>query len=235
MKVLGLETATTVCGVALAVDGRIVAHQELTERQVHAQKLIALLDAALREGELEVDALDGIAVSIGPGSFTGLRIGLSVAKGLAYATGVPLVAVPTLEALAARLEAEVRDAGEVKVVALLDARRDELYYQVFRPTAEGLTPEGGASDATVGELQKRLSEELATTDLLLTGEASAKVYGSGIWPKGPGRVVCARPPLDRCSAVTVALLGERRRRAGEAADIATLEPHYIKEFFLKTR
>ena len=100
MKILGIETATSVCAAAIVDDGDVLTEQWIEAQHSHSEKLITLIDKCLQTVNCELKSLAGIAVSIGPGSFTGLRIGLSVAKGLSYASGVPLVSIPTLKALA---------------------------------------------------------------------------------------------------------------------------------------
>ncbi len=98
--ILSIETATELCGVALVHNRSCIAQRSVVEKNVHSERLMVLVDEVLREADVDLGALDGIAVSIGPGSFTGLRIGLSVATGLAYARSLPLAAVPTLDAVA---------------------------------------------------------------------------------------------------------------------------------------
>lgn len=226
MTVLGIETATSVCGAAVWHDGSLEALEEVNERRVHAERLLPLIDAALRRSGREAKSLDAIAVSIGPGSFTGLRIGLSIAKGLALATGVPLVAVPTLEALAARCARS--GAKDGLILAALDARRDEVYCQLFNAAAGTATPAWEPRDLAVD----RLVDELGSRHVLITGDGRAKVMA-----RAAGRDVRFEEPDDAtalCSAADVARLGEVLARAGATEDPALLEPRYIKEFFLNS-
>ena len=225
MKVLGIETATSVCAAAVVSDSRVTAERSIDSRNVHAEKLLSLIDAALGDAALTCHELDSVAVSIGPGSFTGLRIGLSVAKGLAYATSKPLVAVPTLEALAMNL-VDTASAGPF-ILTALDARRDEVYCQLFRLENRELAPEWDARDMTVSEL----FEELDGKSVVVVGDGSKKVLshaGSG------DRIASVTEELSRCSARTVALLGHALLAEGKTVDPAQLEPRYIKEFFLQT-
>src|SRR5258706_14324961 len=101
MKILGIESATVVCAAAIIENGCVRSERTLIAPRIHSEKIISLIDESLDDANITPTELEGVAVSIGPGSFTGLRIGLSVAKGLAYALDKPIVAVPTLEALAA--------------------------------------------------------------------------------------------------------------------------------------
>ncbi|HEX7571491.1 MAG TPA: tRNA (adenosine(37)-N6)-threonylcarbamoyltransferase complex dimerization subunit type 1 TsaB [Bacteroidota bacterium] len=226
MNVLGIETATTVCAAALVRGGRVVAESLLDAGRVHAEKLMGQIVAVL--GPDGVKSLDGVAVSIGPGSFTGLRIGVSVAKGIAFAGNIPLVGVPTLEALALHAaEAGHVEAG-TRLLAALDARRDEVYCQLFDVTESGPVPLWDARDMTLGALM----EELHGSGARVTGEGAAKVLS---WPGAPATLRMVPGDALRCSAESVARLGEKLLLAGKADDPSALEPRYIKDFFLKTR
>lgn len=221
MITLGIETATSVCGAALVRGGECLAVREVDEGHVHAERLLPLIDEALREARIGTGDLGCIAVSIGPGSFTGLRIGLSVAKGLALAADIPLVAVPTLEALALRV-VDAADGGEI--LAALDARRDEVYCQFFAVSGGGVRATGPPRDAPVQALHADMGERR----LIVTGNGRQKVAAG--FPRGGLRL--AADGIAGCSALTVARLGERLFQDGQREDAATLEPRYIKEFFL---
>ena len=133
MLVLGIETSTTQGGVAIVGEDRVLYEAVLNVEVTHSERLLPAVDRALAEARISLETLGGIAVSIGPGSLTGLRIGLSTAKGLAYATGLPLVGVPTLEAMAWALP-----AARWQVCPVLDARKHEVYAALFRHETEGL-------------------------------------------------------------------------------------------------
>jgi tRNA threonylcarbamoyladenosine biosynthesis protein TsaB len=203
-----------------------VADAWVESRNVHAERVMSLIDEALRTAETGLDAVDAIAVSTGPGSFTGLRIGVSVAKGLAYAAGKPLVGVPTLTAIAERAARESgRPVPEI-IIPLLDARRGEVYYQMFRYENGAAVPLAGPQTGHVTEVQALL----AGRSVLITGEAAEKGVAPG---RTGGGAVLVGQALARCSAGMVALLGETMFRAGLTVDPAALEPRYIKEFFLR--
>lgn len=123
MKVLAIDTATEACSVAL-LDGNDVTMRFIEVGRGHADEVLGMVDAVLRESGVGLRELDGIAASIGPGSFTGVRICVSVAQGLAFGAGLPVVGVTTLEALAA----QARRAGGEAVLACLDARMGEVYW-----------------------------------------------------------------------------------------------------------
>ena len=127
MLVLGIETSTMQGGVALVGSEGLISEHTLNVRATHTERLLPAIDRMLHDAGLGLDALSGLAVSMGPGSFTGLRIGLSTVKGLAYATGLPVVGVPSLEALAWTLPYTAW-----QVCPVLDARKQEVYAALFR-------------------------------------------------------------------------------------------------------
>jgi tRNA threonylcarbamoyladenosine biosynthesis protein TsaB len=127
MRILAIDTATPICGVALWVDGRTAVELVVDHGQTHARYLMEAVQAALKLGGILIDQVDGFAVTRGPGSFTGLRIGISTVKGMAMAAGKPVAGVSTLHALAVQAEW----GGEL-VCPLIDARRGEVYWSMFR-------------------------------------------------------------------------------------------------------
>ena len=232
MNVLGIETATTVCAAALAIDDAVVAEESREERYIHAEMLLPMLDAVLRRSGCRPGDLAGVAVSIGPGSFTGLRIGLSVAKGLAFAADLPIAAVPTLRALAQRV-AGLHDTQE-HILAVLDARRDEVYYQLFRRSHSGLEQLGEEQSAPVDRLVERIGDRAVT----VTGEGAPKLAAQlqrRSREGKRGRYHFADGALAKCSAGTVALIGASHLREGRSEDPASLEPRYVSEFFTPQR
>jgi len=231
VTVLGIETATAVCGVALARNGAIVAERRIEQRYAHAETLFGFLDDVLEKAGAGLRDVQCLAVSIGPGSFTGLRIGLSVVKGLHMATDIPVVAVPTLEALARNARAEAVEAGAGSILTVLDARRDEVYWQLFALDFRGVSQLSDVRDGHAGDI----APLLPPGRVAVVGEAlqhvSEVLQGSGV---DPSRLVTLSAPSARCSAAAVAMLGAELYGAGSIADIAILEPRYIKEFFLRT-
>jgi tRNA threonylcarbamoyladenosine biosynthesis protein TsaB len=225
VRVLGIETATIVCGAAVIVDGAVVSEQQVQEKNVHAENIMRLIDAALKQSRLQLIDLDAIAVSIGPGSFTGLRIGVSVAKGLAFALSKPLVAVSTLQALAQRAV----DAGTVAtpfVLSALDARRDEVYCGLFAVKGKMIEPVWEVRDVTL----EKLFDELGDRGVTVTGDAIAKLKSHG--HQSNARFVAEG--FSSCSAAIVGAIGERMAMRGECANARTIEPKYIKEFYMKS-
>lgn len=150
MNLLAVETATDVCSIALMVDNRMVALLEDNIPRQHAKKLPILFQTIIDEQSIHLSDLDGIAVSIGPGSFTGLRIGLSYSKGLAYSHDLPIIPVPTLEGVARGC----RSQNNFNV--LLFSHRDLIYHQKFNSKN---TPINKASISTWDQLKDVLDNE----------------------------------------------------------------------------
>jgi len=233
VTILGLETATAVCSAAVIEDGSVRAEATVEERHVHAEKLLPQIEQVLKESSTGLEEISGIAVSIGPGSFTGLRIGLSVAKGLGYARRTPLVAVPTLQALAQRLPEAGGSGPTESILAALDARRDEVYAQLFEVREGRAVPVWDVRAVTAEEAVR----DTAGADVVITGDAREKLDAKLLLlpPADRRRFRFAPKELSRCSAVSVARLGLELLRQGRTEDPGVLEPRYIKEFFFKSR
>lgn len=228
MKVLSIETATSVCGAAVIEDKKVLRDEFIEQPHMHSESIIGLIERVLRSATLTINQIDGIAVSIGPGSFTGLRIGLSVAKGLAYAANKPLTAVSTLEALARNTAAHIDIHEPHFILPTIDARRDELY-------AAGYRWDGGAMK---GIISPRAISVSALFDLL-HGEQKIILVGNGMDKfreyfsnmDESDRFIIPLREFRICSATAVGFIGIAQFERGEQADMASLEPFYIKEFY----
>ena len=195
-------------------DGVVLAEGDRRESRSHTSSLPALVEHVLGEAGLRIDDVDAIAVSIGPGSFTGLRIGLALAQGLAFAGGLPCVGVPTLEALAWSADAT---PGET-ICAAIDARKQEVYAALFAATPEGprrLTPDLALAPTALAE---RL-----VAPCVVVGDAG-EVYGRILGARATLRPFVTHHPRGG----TVARLGWERLRAGGAVNPGALEPVYVR-------
>ena len=193
MNLLAIDTALEACSVAVARDGEPPVIASETIGRGHAERLFGMIDAAMAEAGIVYAGLDRIAVTIGPGSFTGLRVGIAAARGLALVIGCPVVGVGTLAVLAA----EARDiVGPLPVLATLDARRGEVYAQLFdgdgRATGE---PDAGPPSVIAGRLA-------AETRIAGSGAAPvAAAYGQG----AESRIVAISATPDMASLVAIGL------------------------------
>jgi len=220
--ILGLETATKVCGVALADDDRVLVELSTSGRLTHSQRLLPMVEQALRESGLDRCQLDGIAVSAGPGSFTGLRIGMATAKGLGYALDRPVLAVPTLDALALN-----GWAWSGLVCPLLDARRNQVYAAVYRGADGGRDPRrlGGYWALELAALLDHLCA--FDEPILFLGDAGAR-FGPEIRARLGGKASFA--PLSSAfpRAAGVAEIGLRLLAAGHRPTAAEARPVYVR-------
>jgi tRNA threonylcarbamoyladenosine biosynthesis protein TsaB len=203
MKLLALDAATTACSVACWSAGAVTARREEIAGGRQAEILMPMVKSAMREAGFEFRMLDGIAVTNGPGSFTGVRIGLAAARGLALAAGLPLAGVTTLQALAAAPAADER-RGRL-ILAALDARRDQLYGQFFDAHGEPAGEPFAAAAATITERLAGIRRDIPPLLLVGSGgEAAARALDEA----GHDYRLSASPPYPR--ADIIAALTARR-------------------------
>ena len=230
MKILGIESSSLVASVAVVTDDVVTAEFTANFRKTHSQTLLPMLDQMGQLIELDMKTLDAIAVAAGPGSFTGLRIGAATAKGLGLALDKPLVAVPTLEALACNLW------GCAGVVCpILDARRDQVYTGVYRVgpgTAEGkdrmAIPEIILDQCAldIGELMRKLEEIGEPVTFLGDG---VPVFRARIEAELKVPYAFAPAQSSRQRAASVAALGAEYVKRGQTVTAAEFKPDYLRK------
>jgi tRNA threonylcarbamoyladenosine biosynthesis protein TsaB len=215
MRILAVETSTLAGGVA-ALDGeRVVGESLLNISLTHSERLMAMVDRLLVDCGWGLDQLDGLAVSVGPGSFTGLRVGIAAVKGLAFATGLPVAAVPTLDALAAAVPFSFR-----AVCPVLDARKGEVYVSLYRRMDGAMARQWDYLALPPGEAAARIE-----SPAVLLGDAAEACLA--LVPAGAD--VCLAPPAQRVpSPVLVAQLGQRMLAAGAGVAVDDLMPIYLR-------
>ncbi|WP_183579930.1 tRNA (adenosine(37)-N6)-threonylcarbamoyltransferase complex dimerization subunit type 1 TsaB [Mucilaginibacter sp. X5P1] len=219
--ILQIETATTVCSVALAKDGQVIAYRQINQRNIHAEVITVYIDELLAAEELTYDNLDAIAVSCGPGSYTGLRIGISTAKGLCFALDKPLIAIETLEAMAYGV---INDAqiinDEMLLCPMIDARRMEVYTALFNG-------EGEQVQATAAEIidENSFSELLKNTKILFFGDGADKCIA--VLGNNPNAQFI---PNFTNSATHLTQKAAEKFIAKDFEDVAYFEPYYLKDF-----
>ncbi len=217
MIVLGIETSTDVCSVGLARSGKPLKEERVVEERIHSEKVLTLVHKLLSEERLAPKFLNAIAVSIGPGSFTGLRIGLSTAKGLCFALGVPLVAVPTFDAIVQAVAGAHPDAANI--IVALDAKKGDFYSGKYERRSGSLVPAEKTRLRTEAEIQKEILE--APPALLVTDREDLDRQRAGI------RVLDVH---GFCRGDMVAGIGLARAEARQFADAESCEPMYLKDF-----
>jgi tRNA threonylcarbamoyladenosine biosynthesis protein TsaB len=218
--ILNIETSTRVCSVALAVDGKVVSLKESHEKNAHAQNITLFSESVIREAGLEFKDLDAVAVSKGPGSYTGLRIGVSTAKGFCYALDKPLIAVGTLTSLAAGMVTKKDKAKGYLFCPMIDARRMEVYAALFDADLNTIM-DTKAMIIDADSFSDRLSEQPvvfagdgAEKCKELLGDHANAVFLDDFLP----------------SATHMAQLSEQKFNNEGFEDVAYFEPFYLKDF-----
>jgi tRNA threonylcarbamoyladenosine biosynthesis protein TsaB len=217
MKLLAIETSTKSLSLALADGQSILSEYKGGAALRHSQDLVPNLEALLQKAEMTLDAIDCFAISAGPGSFTGLRVGIAMAKGLNFATRIPIVAVPTLDAIASNLG----DSGN-GICVVVDARKKNLYASLYKADKGGIIRVSGYELVAAEELKERLKAQEKT---LFTGDGIAP-YREIIKEQFKG----ARFADERHwypDVKVIARLGAEKFKNREFSDPDALVPMYI--------
>lgn len=218
--ILQLETATTSCSVALSANGEVLAYKEINKRNIHAEVITVYINDLIKQQNISFDDIDAIAVSCGPGSYTGLRIGVSTAKGLCFALDKPLIAINTLEAMARGItKKDGVDAGTL-LCPMIDARRMEVYTAVYKTDGTPVKP-------TAAEIitADSFADLLQDNKVLFFGDGAAKCIDV------LGQNVNALFDTDFTnSAVDLTQLAQQKFTSKQFEDVAYFEPYYLKDF-----
>lgn len=212
--ILNLETATKTCSVALAESGTVLSKEELTsEKFSHAEKLNGFIESVLKSANKTIKDVDAVAVSEGPGSYTGLRIGVSTAKGICYGLDIPLIAVNSLKCLAAQVE-----APSSYICPMFDARRMEVYTAIFDENLNVI------EDTNALVVEQTVFEKWNDCKLLFIGPGAAKCMD--VLTSSNFEFDLDTP----VSAAGMAKLSFEKYQHGEFEDVAYFEPSYLKDF-----
>lgn len=217
--ILNLETATTNCSVSIAKDGNLLAIKEHnTPNYSHSEQLHVFIQEVLKKASLTMNDLDAVAVSKGPGSYTGLRIGVSAAKGLCFALDVPLISIPTLSIMAE----QAKESKEDYIIPVLDVRRMEVYSTVF-----------DNSLSQVRETRAEIIDPHSFKEFISKGKVL--VMGSGA-EKCKEHLVYDSVSFDSTnvpSAREMGCLSFAKYKEKDFEDVAYFEPYYLKDFILQ--
>ncbi len=223
--ILQIDTSTTICSVALSENGETLAVIDLDEPNAHAAKLTILIAEILKQTNRSMQDLSAVAVSMGPGSYTGLRIGVSTAKGLCYALDIPLIAINTLEALFLGYKEQFGLNEQEAYLPMLDARRMEVYTAVYDHNAA---------------LVKATSAEIIDVDYfneLLSNYNRVHLFGSGADKFEDLFSSTDRVDILRSFQVSAAFLSQLafdKFQKKQFEDVAYFEPFYLKDFVVTT-
>lgn len=223
MKILAIETSTLFGGVAIMDDmAGLLIEIRLNIETTHSERLMAQIDHALKQTGLTPSEIDAFAVTIGPGSFTGLRIGLSTVKGFSYAMKKPIVTIPTLDALAWHFP-----FSEIPVCPLLDARKHEVYAGLFRWDGDGFRKDIAETSLTIKTLADQI-QSLSLGKVFFTGEGSL-LYKESILKHMENKAIFAPAEKIAPSPAVVASLAMKKALAGDYSEPITLVPRYIRK------
>ena len=253
MTILLLETATAVCSVALARDGEVLAELHSDQPNAHSSRLPLFVEQLFEQCHITPKQLDAVCVSSGPGSYTGLRIGVSSAKGFCYALSIPLLSVPTLQGMAAQYYAQHPDYHGM-VCPMIDARRMECYTAIFEmDNRRGLPPckpvliennPNAAADSQLSTFNFQLSTLKPTSaDIIESGIYDDYLNRGEVMFIGDGaektREILGIHPNARydtgfrISSAGMLPIAIQRLQAGQVEDVAYFEPFYLKDFVAK--
>ena len=213
--ILNLETATTNCSVCIAQDGKTIAlHEDNSPKYSHAEKLHVFIERCLQDANIVSTDLDAVAVSKGPGSYTGLRIGVSAAKGLCYALDLPLISIGTLTSMAHSIKVD-----EGFIIPLIDARRMEVYAAVFDHKQKEIKP-------TWAEIvnENSFAEYINELPVYLIGSGVEKCQG--VLKSNLVKFDSSVVP----SALTMSELSYQLFKENKFENTAYFEPFYLKDF-----
>lgn len=216
--ILSIETSGAACSVALSRGDSVVDSVTLDDSNRQSSMLVPAVESLFSRCSLQMSGCDAVAVSSGPGSYTGLRVGVSTAKGICYGLGKPLIAVPTLEILLAEAMSSEQCAGAAFYVPMLDARRMEVYQAVY-----------DSSGKCIEEVSAKVLDAGSYEDLLSKGRVAFVGTGAAkyrdAFPHPDGIYVPAAP-----KAAFMASAASAAFEAGRFEDVAYFEPFYLKEF-----
>ncbi|OGP73564.1 MAG: tRNA (adenosine(37)-N6)-threonylcarbamoyltransferase complex dimerization subunit type 1 TsaB [Deltaproteobacteria bacterium RBG_16_49_23] len=218
MKILGIDTSTRCGSVGLIDAGEVISEYLLNIPVTHSERLLGAIEHLLKESRCPMEELDGWAISLGPGSFTGLRIGVSTVKGLAYATRKPAAGVASLDVLASQIS-----PTPYLICPVLDARKGEVYAAFYRYEETNLLKRrSGYQAMSPQDLVKKIGEKT-----VFVGDG-VKTYGDFLLKSLPSFALFPNPFLHLPHGSAVARLGGELLRKGESLDVETFAPIYVR-------
>jgi len=215
--ILNIESSNSTCSVCIADKGEVKYIKETTESNKHSEMLASYIQQILEEAKITASQLDAVAVSIGPGSYTGLRIGVSLAKGIAYSANIPVIAVSTLKSLAWAAQSKIEETAEYTICPMIDARRMEVYSQAFDHALST------KSDAEAVIVDENSYADLLQHKTFFCGNGSEKCKTA---LHNPNAVFLE---IDTSSSF-IAMLAEEQFNNNDFVDTAYFEPFYLKQF-----
>lgn len=220
MRILGIDTSTMAASVAVIEDNQLVCEYTINTKKTHSQKLMPMIENMLKESDLNINDIDLIGICVGPGSFTGLRIGMATAKAIAHVNNIPIVGVTSLEMLAANM-----NLCDKKICSILDAQRNQVYTAKFEYIGNRLVQ---INDTDVLEIDKLINEISASEDdYILIGEA---VYKYEEKLKDIENISIPSPSHNVTKASSLCSIALEKYNQGENIESCyTINPMYIRK------
>ena len=219
MKVLGIDTSTKVATIAIINEERVIGEYSLSKDMSHSEKLMPMIKEVLDNIDMKIEEIDLFAVGVGPGSFTGLRIGVATMKSFAHLFAKPIIGVSTLEALAYNM-----NLNQSIIMPMLDARRDRVYTSLYRFNGLEMQEIDRSEILEIEDMKEKLKDY---EDIIVNGEGSL-IYKGAIKEELGERVRFASIGQNVPSAISICELALRKYDKGEVDDLYTLTPDYVR-------
>lgn len=216
---LGIESSGITCGVGVSISGQLRGEISLNSKNIHSEKLAAFTEFILDNLEMKAEDLSGIILSAGPGSFTGLRIGYSLAKGLAHSLNIPIVEIPTLDIWAHQMGKQ-----SLPIIPVIDAYRDEIFYSIYQWEQSEMKRQTDYSVIKIANL-----DQIVKQKTIITGSLAEQVLSKirkalsdlGVFPGNFHSIISIGALLE---------LGHKKFEKGEFSDLNSCEPFYMRKF-----
>lgn len=219
IALLGIESSGITCGVGVSINGQLQGEISLSSRNIHSEKLAVFAEFILDSLKTRLEDLSGIVLSAGPGSFTGLRIGYSLAKGLAHSLNIPIVEVATLDVWAYQLGQQ-----SLLIMPVIDAYRDEIFYSIYEWEQGEMKRQSDYSIIKIEDLRQVVKQKTIISGFL-SEQLGLKIKDAlsdlTIFPKMPHSTISVKALLD---------LGHKKFEVGEFSDLNSCEPFYMRKF-----
>jgi len=215
-KILNIETATTNCSISLAKNGKTIALLEEDKKQIHSEKIHEYILMSLKKSKTKIKELDAVAVSFGPGSYTGLRIGVSAAKGICFGLGIPLIKISTLKTLAAKGKKSKQTS---LIASVIEAKRQDVFFALYNQKIEEVQ-----KPKMITLKKETLLKELKLNSILFVGSGAKKTKEH---IKNKNATFLTTNP----SAKEMAFFSYQKLLKKKTENIASCEPSYINEFY----
>ena len=226
MKILAIDTSSKICSVAVLEDKDVIIEKHIEDTKTHSEKLMPIIDEILKECNLELKDFDLFACGIGPGSFTGVRIGVSTIKAFCDVTGIPVVGVNSLESLAYNtFDTNIYDKTEI-ICSIIDAKNDNVYCGIYRNSNGSLMQLGDLQAKSINEILATLKEYSSSSILFVGDGALAHKYTIS---QKLSKTTFVEKNLNNINSISVGRLGLDKYNKGLYGDSSILSPLYLKK------